>query len=139
MTTNSIDEVIVTPAAQKAPAERMAWVKGNKVRGWIMLSPDDADTFQHPDGGRIVNEARGLELPFEPYVTDADRERERQQRQVEAVTTGADVIKADRDTITAIPAKDRTPEQRMLHRVQRQVLRVSRLAAGLADDAGDDE
>ena len=30
----------------------MAWVKGNKVRAWIMLSPDDADTFvvdRHPN------------------------------------------------------------------------------------------
>ena len=139
MTTNSIDEVIVTPAAPKAPAERMAWVKGNKVRGWIMLSPDDADTFVHPEGGRIVTEAKGLALPFEPYVTDEDRERERRARQVDALTTGADVIKADRDTLAAIPAATRTPEQRMLLRVQRQVLRVSRLAAGLADDAGADE
>ena len=139
MTTNSIDEVIVTPAAPKAPAERMAWVKGNKVRGWIMLSPDDADTFVHPDGGRIVTEAKGQTLPFEPYVTDEDLERDRRARQVDAVTTGADAIKADRDTLAAIPTATRTAEQRMLLRVQRQVLRLSRLANGLADDAGADE
>ena len=139
MSTNSIDEVIVTPAAPKAPAERMAWVKGNKVRAWIMLSPDDADTFVHPDGGRIVTEAKGKALPFEPYVTDEDLERDRRARQVDAVTTGADAIKADRDTIATIPAGDRTDVERMLLRVQRQVLRLSRLANGLADDAGADE
>ena len=139
MSTNSIDEVIVTPAAPKAPAERMAWVKGNKVRAWIMLSPDDADTFVHPDGGRIVTEAKGKALPFEPYVTDEDLERERRARQVDAVTTGADAIKVDRDTLAAIPAGDRTDVERMLLRVQRQVLRLSRLDTGLADDAGADE
>ena len=138
MSTNDIDNVEITPAAPKAPPERMAWVKGNKVRAWIMLSPDDADTWVHPEGGRVVDETRGLALPFEPYVTDEDREAERRARQLDAVTTGADAIKQDRDTIAAIPAGDRTTEQRMLLRVQRQVLRVSRLAAGLADDAGDD-
>ena len=138
MSTN-IDEVIVTPDAPKAPPERMAWVKGNKVRGWIMLSPDDADTFVHPDGGRIVTEAKGQTLPFEPYVTDDDVERERRARQVDAVTSGADAIKVDRDTLAAIPAGDRTDVERMLLRVQRQVLRLSRLDTGLADDAGADE